>query len=259
MTLPATLAAHGVGGPTDLPVPLLYSIVGATWALTLSFVVLVFAWREPRFSAESEQARSRRPWLAAVGLVLAAWLVLVLFLGPDDRTATGLRAVYIYLWVGLVPLALLFGDVWRDLSPWRTIQSVVGRVTGRSDGVVRYPDALGYWPAAAGIFSFVWLELASPDPSSITAVRIWVALYGAAMLIGGVVFGPRWFDRADPFDVYSAVVARLGRWRLASTPTAPGLVPLLATLVGSTAFDSFSGTSYWQRVDRSVLESSTLR
>jgi len=254
VTLPATLAAHGVGGPADLPVPLLYSIVGATWALTLSFVVLVFAWREPKFSAEVEQPRARRPWLAAVGLALAVWLVFLL--GPGERTATGLRAVYIYLWVGVVPLALIFGDVWRDLSPWRTIQAFVGRLTRRPDGVVRYPGALGYWPAAAGIFSFVWLELASPDPTSVSAVRVWVAAYAVAMLVGGLVFGPRWFDRADPFDVYSTVVARLGRWRLASTPPAAGLVPLLATLVGSTAFDSFTGTTYWQRVDRSVLESS---
>jgi hypothetical protein len=254
VTLAATLSGHGVGGPADLPVPLLYSIVGATWALTLSFVVLIFAWREPRFMVEPEQARGRRPWLAAVGLGLAVWLVWLLF-GPGDGTA-GLRAMYIYLWVGLVPVALLLGDVWRDLSPWRTIQAFVGRMTQRPDGVVRYPEGVGYWPAAAGIFSFVWLELASPDPSSITAVRAWVVLYSAAMVSGGVVFGPRWFDRADPFDVYSTLVARLGRWRLASTPTASGLVPLLATLVGSTAFDSFTGTASWQRVDRSVLESS---
>ena len=246
--------AHGVGGAADLPVPLLYSIVGATWALTLSFVVLVFAWREPRFSAEAEPARARRPWLAVIGLGLAAWLVVVLFFAPDD--GSGLRAVYIYLWVGLVPLALLFGDVWRDLSPFRTLQALVGRLIRKPAGMARYPEALGYWPASAGIFSFVWLELASPDPSSITAVRAWATLYAAAMLIGGVVFGPRWFDRADPFDVYSALVARLGRWRLASTPTSAGLVALLGTLVGSTAFDSFTGAAYWQRVDRTALESS---
>lgn len=256
MTLPASLAAHGVGGAADLPVPLLYSIVGATWALTLSFVVLVFAWREPRFSAEPEQTRARRPWLSLVGLGLASWMTYALFLGSDASREAGVRAFYVDLWVGLVPIALVFGDVWRDLSPFRTLQALVGRVTRKPAGLARYPEALGYWPAAAGIFSFVWLELASPDPSSITAVRAWVALYAGLMLIGGVVFGPRWFDRADPFDVYSSVVARLGRWRLASTPSGAGLVALLGTLVGSTAFDSFTGTAYWQRLDRSVLESS---
>jgi len=256
VTLTASLAAHGVGGPGDLPVPLLYSIVGATWALTLSFVVLVFAWREPRFSGEPEPARGRRPWLSLVGLGLASWMTGALFLGSAASREAGVRAFYVDLWVGLVPVALLLGDVWRDLSPWRTIQALVGRVTRRPDGVAAYPEAVGYWPAAVGIFAFVWLELASPDPSSITAVRTWVVLYSAAMLCGGVVFGPRWFDRADPFDVYSSLVARLGRWRLASTPTASGLVPLLGTLVGSTAFDSFTGTASWQGVDRSVLESS---
>ncbi len=254
--LPASLAAHGVGGPEDLPVPLLYAIVGATWALTLSFAVLAFAWREPRFTVEPVPSPRRRPWLAMVGLGLAASLVVLLLPGADERASAGLRAVYIYLWVGLVPFSLLFGHAWRQLSPFRTVQELVGRVTRRPDGIVRYPQALGYWPAAAGIFSFVWLELASPDPSSIGAVRTWVALYAAVMLIGGVIFGPRWFDRADPLDVYSAVVARLGRWRLASTPTDPGLVALLGTLVGSTAFDSFTGTAYWQRADRPVLESS---
>jgi hypothetical protein len=254
--IPTSLATHGVGGPADLPVPLLYSIVGATWALTLSFVVLAFAWREPRFTVQPEQARARRPWLSLAGLGLASWMTYALFLGSDASREAGIRAFYVDLWVGVVPVALLFGDVWRDLSPWRTIQAFVGRAIRRPDGVAGYPDALGYWPAAVGIFAFVWLELASPDPSSITAVRTWVALYSATMLIGGVVFGPRWYDRADPFDVYSSLVARLGRWRLASAPAAPGLVPLLGTLVGSTAFDSFTGTASWQRADRSVLESS---
>lgn len=252
----AGLAAHGVGGPEDLPVPLLYSIVGATWALTLSFVILAFAWRQPKFDTEPRPARARRGWLAVVGLGLTGWLAFVLFVEPGESDSTGLRAVYIYLWVGLVPLALVFGHVWRDLSPWRTFQALVGRVTGRPDGFMTYPASLGYWPAGLGILAFVWLELASPDPSDITFVRVWIVLYAVAMVVGAVVFGSRWFDRGDPFDVYSALVARIGRWRLASTPEAPGLVALLSTLVGSTAFDSFTGTSYWQRADRSVLESS---
>lgn len=252
----STLATHGVGGPADLPVPLLYSIVGATWALTLSFVVLAFAWREPRFSAEPDEAvrRPRRWWLALVGLGLAGWMFVILYFGPDNGANAGVRAFYIYLWVGLVPLALIAGHLWRDLSPWRSLQAGAGRLTGRPDGWLKYPDAWGYWPAALGILAFVWLELASPDPTSVAAVRSWVAVYALITVAGGIVFGPRWFDRADPFDVYSALVARLGRWRLASTPSSSGLVALLGTLVGSTAFDSFTGTVYWQREDHSVGE-----
>ncbi len=260
-----SLPSHGVGGSTDLPIPFLYAMVGASWALTISFAVLALAWRQPRFDAApdtgEEEPPARRPWLAVVGVLVAGWFLGVLFAGRDDSGNAGLGAVYILVWVGLVPLALLAGHVWRDLSPWRTIQALVGRVSGRADGFVAYPDRLGHWPAVAGLFAFVWLELASPDPGGIGAVRIWVATYVVVTVIGGIVFGPRWYDRADPFDVYSQVVSYLspfGRGRvpffalhnplrsLPQVPIVPGLVALLATLLGSTAYDSFSASSFWQ-------------
>ncbi|MET1038672.1 MAG: hypothetical protein ABW075_10370 [Aeromicrobium sp.] len=262
MTLPAGvgsgLAAHGVGGSTDLPIPFIYAMVGASWALTISFAVLALAWKEPRFQDSSAGPEGRRrPWLAVVGLLLTGWVLLALFGGPDDASNGGLQAFYILVWVGLVPLALLAGHVWRDLSPWRTLTGA-GRWT--------YPERLGYWPAAAGLFAFVWLELASPDPGDVSAVRTWVVGYVVAMLAGGVAFGPRWFDRADPFDVYSALVARMspivrgGRTSrnplrgLTTIPVAPGLVAVLAVLLGSTAYDSFAASPFWQAKDISELE-----
>lgn len=246
------LAAHGVGGATDLPIPFIYAMVGASWALTISFAVLALAWTEPRFADEpaAGQPLPRRRWLGVVGLVLTAWVLVALYAGPSEAANGGLQAFYIFVWVGLVPLALLAGHVWRDLSPWRTL-------TGR--GRWTYPERLGYWPAAVGLFAFVWLELASADAGDIGAVRTWIAIYVVVMLAGGFAFGPRWFDRADPFDVYSGVVARLspfvknGRWTLHNPlrtlpqiPVAPGLVAVLAILLGSTAYDSFSASSFWQ-------------
>lgn len=249
--LGAGLAAHGVGGSTDLPIPFIYAMVGASWALTISFAVLALAWKEPRLQSASAVTAPprRRPWLAVVGLLLTAWVLVALFGGPDDASNGGLQAIYILVWVGLVPLALVAGHVWRDLSPWRTL-------TGR--GRWTYPERLGYWPAAVGLFAFVWLELASPDPGDVDAVRLWVALYVVAMITGGLAFGPRWFDRADPFDVYSSIVARLspiargGRPSrnplrgLTTLPVGPGLVAVLAVLLGSTAYDSFSASPFWQ-------------
>jgi hypothetical protein len=256
VTLPSALAAglatHGLGGSTDLPIPFIYAMVGASWALTISFAVLALAWKEPRFADEppSLDPPAPRRWRQVLGLVLTAWGLVALYAGPSDSSNAGLQAFYVFVWVGLVPLALVLGHVWRDLSPWRTL-------TGA--GRWAYPERLGYWPAAAGLLAFVWLELASPDPGSVGAVRLWVLLYAVAMLLGGAAFGPRWFDRADPFDVYSAIVARLspfvqdGRWRmhnplrsLPEVPVAPGLVAVLAVLLGSTAYDSFSASSFWQ-------------
>ncbi len=266
MRLPSSLPAvllpqHGLGGSTDLPIPFLYAMVGASWALTISFAVLALAWKEPRFAGGPVPADPppRRPWLAIVGLLLGGWFLAALFGGPDDASNGGLQAVYVFVWVGLVPLALVAGHVWRELSPWRTVQGVVGRLVRRPEGFLRYPERLGYWPAAAGLLAFVWLELASPDPGSVTTMCWWVAVYAAVTLTGGVLFGPVWFDRADPFDVYSAVVARLspfvrdGRWglhnplrALPALPVRPGLVAVLAVLLGSTAYDSFSASEFWQ-------------
>ena len=257
--LTSGLAQHGIGGgASDLPIPLMFAMVGASWALALSFAMLVVEWKEPRFTKpdidpQPAEPRARRTWLSVLGMLLAAWFLVALFAGPSDATNSGLGWLYILVWVGLVPLALIFGHVWRDLSPWRTIQAWLG------EGRRPYPVRLGYWPAAAGLLAFAWLELASPDPADVTTVRIWVAGYVAAMLIGGWVFGPTWFDRADPFDVYSAVVAKLspfvrdGRFvlhnplrTLPTVPVAPGLVAVLATLLGSTAFDSFASSSFWE-------------
>jgi hypothetical protein len=244
-------------------------MVGASWALTISFAVLALAWKEPRFDAEPSdgEPRPRRVWLSLIGLAVAAWWLGVLYLGADDAANGGLGAFYVFVWVGLVPLALVAGHVWRDLSPWRTIQAVVGRATGRPDGFVAYPSWLGYWPAVAGVFAFVWLELASPDPGSIGAVRTWVAVYAMVTVVAGIVLGPRWYDRGDPFDVYSGIVAHLspfvadGRWSLHNplrslprVPVHPGLVALLGTLLGSTAYDSFSASSFWQQKSLSSIQ-----
>lgn len=264
-----SLLAHGIAGSTDLPIPFVYAVVGASWALTISFAVLALAWKEPRFAGPGHTPDTpprRRPWLAAVGGVLAGWVLLALYAGPATAENGAMGAFYVVMWVGLVPLALLFGHVWRDMSPWRTVQAYAGKSLGRPDGFASYPARLGYWPAAAGLFAFVWLELAAADPGSVDAVRIWIGVYAVAMIAGGIAFGPRWFDRADPFDVYSAIVAKLSPFvqsgrphlhnPLRSLPSIPidrGLVVVLATLLGSTAYDSFSASAYWQSKSLSVL------
>ena len=78
---------------------------------------------------------------------------------------------------------------------------------------LRYPERAGYWPAAVGMFAFVWLELASPDPGSLGAIKIWLLVYLAVTLAGALCCGERWCARADPFEVYSVVASRLSALR----------------------------------------------
>ena len=197
------------------------------------------------------------------------WVVLAGLWGPQSESNALLGVFYVLLWVGLVALSLVLGPVWRVISPVRTVYLLLRRVT---PGATRPTAAvlsrrLGYWPAALGLFAFVWLELASPNSASLPLVRAWLLVYAVAMLAGAWLCGQRWLARADPFDVYSMAVSRLSPFRrnpatgkivvgnpfdhLPSLPVRPGVVVLLAVLLGSTAFDSFSSIPDLARVRRS--------
>ncbi|OBI12816.1 hypothetical protein [Mycobacterium sp. E2497] len=268
--------AHGLGGSGDLPVPYLYAMVGAAWALTFTFALVAFAWRRPRFDPGKPgrplpavvtavvDARATRWTAAALGLIFGAWAVAAGVWGPRSETNALLGVFYVLLWVGLVAPSLLFGPVWRVLSPMRTVYLLLRRATSERLHRARwsYPERWGYRPAALGLFAFVWMELASPDPASLPAVRAWLGAYAAAMLVGAWLCGQRWLARADPFGVYSMAVSRLSPFRrnprsgkivvgnpldhLPSLRVRPGVVVLLAVLLGSTAFDSFSSSPTWR-------------
>ncbi|OBA77764.1 hypothetical protein A9W99_04360 [Mycobacterium sp. 1164966.3] len=272
------LLAHGLGGSGDLPVPYAYAMVGAAWALTFTFALVAFAWRQPRFDPAKPghplptavtrlvDARTTRWAAAGVALLFAAWAVAAGVWGPETQSNALLGAFYVLLWVGLVAASLCFGPVWRVLSPMRTLYLLLRRVTPQRLGRARlsYPEGWGYRPAAVGLFAFVWMELASPDSASLPWVRTWLLSYAAVMLIGAWLCGQRWLARADPFGVYSVAVSRLCPFRrnpdtgrlvvgnpldhLPSLPVRPGVVVLLAVLLGSTAFDSFSSSPTWRNL-----------
>ena len=263
------ILAHGLGGSTDLPVPYAYALVGAAWALTFTFAVVALAWRRPRFDPEKpgrplprwvttviDAAATR--WVVAVSaLLFAVWVGVVAVAGPQNANNPLPGVFYILLWVGLVAASLAVGPVWRAISPVRTVYRLIGRPSPRG----RYPESLGYWPAVLGLFAFVWLELASPDPGSLGAVKIWLLAYLAITLAATLWCGTRWCARADPFEVYSMVASRPSPMRrnpdgriaignpfdhLPSLPVRRATVTLLAVLLGSTAFDGFTGTPEWR-------------
>lgn len=267
--------AHGIGGSQDLPIPASYAIVGACIALVVSFTVLAIAWREPRYDAD-RSGREAPAWLArvvdgpvfavalrVVGLVFFGYVAWAAIFGPDLLINPTFGVVYVLLWVGLVPASLLFGPFFKAVSPVRTINLAFTKLLGGGDperGIFELPRWVGYWPAAFGLFAFVWLELVYPDSTYLSPVRLWFAVYIAAMLVGSALFGTEWFERADPFEVYSTLVGHLsvfGRRTdgtlMLRSPLAnldgvvprPGLVAVVAVLFGSTAFDSFADSNLW--------------
>jgi hypothetical protein len=271
--LDSTLEAHGIGGQQDLPISLDLAIAGAVAALVVSFTVLAVAWRTPRFYA----ATSGRPapeWLhrtvtsapfrlalRLTGLLVFGFAAVAAIFGKDLNTNPVFGIFYVLLWV-VVPLSsVLLGPVWKAISPVRSINWVFAKLSGSDpdQGVFAYPDRLGYWPAALGLYAFVWIELVYSSPTDLASVRFWCAAYLAVMLIGGALFGNGFYERADPFEVFSSLIAKLSVWsireerlivrsplaNLDSVVVGPGLVGVAGVLFGSTAYDSFRESSRW--------------
>ncbi|HSV38047.1 MAG TPA: hypothetical protein VLI04_04750 [Nocardioidaceae bacterium] len=269
--------AHGLGGGRDLPIPTEYAIAGAGAALAVSFIVLALAWRTSRFDA----ATKGRPvpagvasfidspalaWiLRGLGLAFALYVGWAALAGPDVVVNPFFGVVYVLLWVGLVPASFLFGPVYRAVNPVRTLHLLLSKATGLDPraGLVRLPSWVGIWPAALGLFAFVWLELVHTRSTYLMDLRLWMAIYIAIVFIGAAIFGDRWIESADPFEVFSTLVGRLcvigrtaeGRLVLRSplgnldgTPPLNGTVAAVAVLFGSTAYDSFRESPRWVQV-----------
>ncbi|MFD0478148.1 hypothetical protein ACFQ0B_65705 [Nonomuraea thailandensis] len=256
----ADVLAHGVGERADLPIPLFYAYAGAFAALVVSFLALGLLWADSRFRGDLAGRPitlrpPARPALARVAvrvltLLAAVYTIGWLVLGPADENA-GPYLVYVLFWVGLVPASLLFGPVWRALSPFRLLPDRPRRP---------YPAGLGLWPAAAGLLAFTWMELVAPEPAAPATLLIFLTLYAAAQLAGTLLYGHAWLERGDPFEVYSTLIGHLsplGRradgTRVLRSPfdgldavaPAPGLVATVCVLLGSTAYDGLSTSPGW--------------
>ena len=258
---------HGIGGRGDLPVPLWLAIYSAGAAVAVSFFALAAFWSRPRFEVTGGKslrlvtrivdARTTRWLVKVVGLVALALLLGSAWFGsPSPARNPAPTWLYVWSWVGVIPVSLVCGPIWRLANPLRTIAGLVRRTSYR-----RLPAGITYWPAVAGLAGFLWLELAYPDGSEPLVVAIVVTAYAVVNVASGIIYGPSWFGIGDSFEVYAEVLARLsplGRdghlvlrnplAGLARMPQEPGIVGLLCLLLGSTAFDGISRWSVWMRL-----------
>ncbi|CAN5364651.1 hypothetical protein BH11ACT8_BH11ACT8_09370 [soil metagenome] len=195
------------------------------------------------------------------GMVVFLFTAFCAVFGRDSTINPLFGIFYIWLWVGLVPLSLLFGPVWKAISPVRTINLLFAKLAGSDpdEGLLTYPAWLGKWPAALGLFAFVYLELVYPYMSEVASVRFWCAAYVAVMLVGGALYGTTFYENADPFEVYSTLVGKLSIWsmrdgrlvvlsplaNLGSVSAGVGLIGVTGVLFGSTGFDSFGESTHW--------------
>nr|WP_202892573.1 hypothetical protein [Kribbella shirazensis] len=263
------LPLHGIGGRGDLPVPLWLAVYSAGAAVAVSFFALAAFWSRPRFEGTAGRPLevltrivdhpAARVVATLVGLAALALLLGAAWFGdPDPSRNPAPTWLYVWIWVGIIPLSLLCGPIWRLANPLRTIAGLVRRTSYR-----QLPAGIAYWPAVAGLAAFLWLELVYPDGSQPRVVAIAVTVYAVVNVAAGIVYGPSWFTIGDTFEVYAEVLGRLapigrgahGRIELrnplaglATMPQQPGVVALLCLLLGSTAFDGASRWSAWTRL-----------
>ncbi|HEX4467731.1 MAG TPA: fenitrothion hydrolase [Solirubrobacteraceae bacterium] len=270
LALPPAADAHGIVGKADLPIPVWLFSWTAAIVLVVSFVALSTLWRKPQL----QERRARRvlglPRILDVlcGLFGTAVFALVIYSGFDGAQEAALANfsvtfIYVIFWVGVPVASVLFGDVFRLLSPWRACaRALLGLRRGRGP-LLRYPERLGCWPAVATIIGFAWLELVyvdRDDPATLAALALG---YFALALLGMLVFGVEvWGERAEGFGAYFGLLGRLSAFtrdeqgalrvrRLLSgvtdLPIRAGTTALICTVIGTTTFDGFSNGGIWRK------------
>jgi len=271
-TTAAPASAHGLGGRSDLPLPVWMFAYGAAGAVIVSFAALAAFWPAARLQggvAGIVLVPAERRGLAA-GLATAARAVgVALFLvvlgaalfGPaeaQDNLAPA--AVYITFWVGLTFVSGFVGDLWQAISPFPALAAGLDRLRGRPAQV---PYLLGHWPAVGLLFGFVWLELAYPDRADPRQLAIAMIVYTGVVLAGAARWGTPFLRQGEAFAAFFGLLAAMapvyadddGRLRLrpplsglATMEVLPGTVAMILVALGSTTFDGLSRTRLW--VDR---------
>lgn len=283
LLLPGIASAHGVQGRAETPVPLSVFFYAAAAVVIVSFVALGVAWSKPRWVNPGWHPAPA--WLNRLvlgtetiwilrSLLLAGFVLVLAAAALGSQTLNSNIApvtIFVVWWVGLVPLSVLFGNVWRELNPWVTVARIL-RIGDK--GKRPYPPSWGLWPAAVLLIVVAWLELVYPTAASVRLIAALMIGYSAFTLLGMARYGTRaWLDNAEVFSVYTGMLATLspvevrthgadGR-RLGfrapivgSTKLRPraGLVAFVGVLVGSVSSDGFSGTDVWTARDVAATE-----
>jgi hypothetical protein len=273
-----TLVAHGIGGVRDLPIPITYFFVGAVIVLVVTFVALGALWHSPLLARHSDGrplpdavqtvllSRALRVLLGAISIGFLVLVLATAFFGSSlELLNFAPTFILIIFWLGLPLLSVVLGDVWRVLSPWRALADatvwVIERTGSTAKPLLDPTERLGRYPAALALFAFVTLELAHPRPSYPRTIGVAAALYSYWVLAGMAVFGrDTWTRSAEGFAVAFSLLARMApfairdgavvvRWPvtgLAGADHVRGTLVFVAVMLGSTSFDGFTRSRFWQ-------------
>jgi hypothetical protein len=268
LVAPGVAAAHpGIGSKFDAPVPLPLLFGGAALTVAATAGYLAAADRPVRTgdrllaSVGPGTARAVRAAASTGFLLLFAVVLLDGAFGRQAQLANLATVVVWPLWLkGVAFAAVLAGSPWRVLSPWRTLYRGLCRLEGDEIILQTFPDRLGSWPALAGVLLLGFVENLTVVPREPLPTTALLAGYALAMLLGGVTFGPAWFDRADALAVLYRLLGRVRvldarptgaggyavrlrpPWRGALDPVPVPEVGVVVAAVFTVSFDGFRET-----------------
>jgi len=277
--VPSTALAHGLVGKQDLPIPRWLFAWAAATVLVISFLALAVLWPAPLLERRRESKLLSLPSLldplcGSLGVATFATAVYAGLAGNQSASENLLPTlVFVLFWVAIPCVSFVFGDISRPFNPWRAVGRLGGWLAARvARGTLpkplEYPRRVGYWPAAAGIFAFVWVELVYSGRTDPRSLAVLALVYAVVQWVGMSVYGvDAWCRRADAFGVYFGLFARLSplRWArralflrppvagAAQLAAVPGTVALVCVAIGTTSFDGFSLNDVWN----SIAETST--
>jgi hypothetical protein len=260
---------------SPIPLRFLFGGAGITVAATAAWLGRT---GETSSIARTWRAPSVIPATLAAGLRYGARVVFFAgFLVAVGHGLVGPQApvgnfATVFVWAvwfkGVGLLAILLGNPWRVLSPWRTLYDILTWIEGREIAIIgSYPSRLGHWPAFVGFVVGIGIfENLTVIPRSPLATAVMIAGYGAVMVLGGVAFGNEWFQRADALSVLYRLFGRVapirfikvdGGYRVAFHPPWTdctqsvadlSLVAFVVATVYTVSFDGFTNTPEYQTV-----------
>jgi hypothetical protein len=264
--------AHALASRQDLPVPAWLFAWGASIVLVVSFFALAAGWRSPRFEQLHERPLGARvsrvllglPMQALCGAIGVFLLGFAIYAGLEGTEAPdrnfSLTFLYVTCWLGFPFFSAILGDLFRPFNPWRAVGRAAGAcfalIAGQRPAHAAYPQRLGRWPAAIGLFAVVWLEVvwgtagSGFDPQTVATAALFYSGYTLAMM---AVFGvEEWCEKGEVFSVYFGMFGRLGifgsrdgrleRRRPFSAATTWATIPgSAAVVIASIATTSFDG------------------
>ena len=266
------IIAHGIGGRTDLPIPLPVILIGAASVLVITFLALGLLWTRPRLqggpdyspSGTSVPVRGLLATLGVLGLALVVGQVVPALMGVERepvRPTIALVMVWVVVWLIVPFAAAVAGNWYTDLNPWRTTARALGIGRTEREG---FQSKMGLWPASVVFLGFVWFELIgsrSGDPTALGVAALgYTAFLFIAMAVLGRETGLATMDFLTPYNRLISSISPLGRnesgqvvWRgwltsLTVIPQWPGMWFFVAIMIATVSYDGASGTEWFRSI-----------